>query len=1081
MPFRVPEPRELFDLSTYRRGLDYHRSGRVVEVHFSEDGDLVGRVRGSGRTPYSIHIVFDGNGDYRESHCTCPVGSGCKHVVASLLEAHERGLAPPTHEPEAPGLPKRHALWIDRIRRAAQGLGDDAYLLDERRRLYYVFSIERSAPRGLHLSLQTAHIKLDGEIGKTTEVWAEMWRFRSPPPHLKPIDLDIAHQVQHLGRPIRTKGVLLDGEAGRFLIGRILATGRARWGAVDGTPLRPGPTRPGRVTWHTDDDGAQSVRWDSDAGLVVPLMVPALYVDAVSGDLGPLEMPLEDSVLVELAGAPPVQPEESAAVREALARALGGPSQVLPKAFVPPLLETIDPQPTLTMKMMPKLGIKDAVVGQLAFRYGPHTTSWPSPEREFRRVEGDRPVVTVRHRDAEFQQLQTLLRGPWTQGFGLPQGEDRYLFGSAQRPSVGDDRNLLLMREVMRLEALGWTVHLPEEIELPARLEDQPLRLALQEDPRAQDWFSLSLGVAVEGHEIDLLPLILDVMRTYGKGGSLDHLPEGELLVATLAGRPLLIPAGRVKPIVRVLDELGIQTNDPIHATRAAELLEHNLRKDVAGVDLPARLRELGERMLEGERQVSVPDAFQGSLRPYQRKGLDRLQFWRRLEWGGILADDMGLGKTIQTIVHLLVEQSEGRLDRPCLIVAPTSLTTNWERELKRFAPDLRVLVLHGPGRASRFEEILDHDVVVTTYPLAARDRDTLARYTFHLLVLDEAHGIKNPRAATTLAIKSLQARHRLCLTGTPLQNNLEELFSLFDFLAPGLLGDGASFRKVFRTPIEKEGNDVKRVALARRIRPFLLRRTKDEVAKDLPPKTEMVEYLEIKGEQRDLYETIRLSMHERVREVLARQGLARSRIVVLDALLKLRQVCCDPRLVKIESAGRVQESAKLDRLMEMLPQMLSEGRRVLLFSQFTSMLALVEEQLERQGISYVKLTGQTEDRTSVVDSFQAEEVPLFLISLKAGGVGLNLTAADTVILYDPWWNPAVEDQAAGRAHRIGQSKPVFVHKLVVAGTVEEKILELQSRKAELARSLIDEEAGGSLELTEEDLEWLFAPPPSEP
>jgi SNF2 family DNA or RNA helicase len=308
------------------------------------------------------------------------------------------------------------------------------------------------------------------------------------------------------------------------------------------------------------------------------------------------------------------------------------------------------------------------------------------------------------------------------------------------------------------------------------------------------------------------------------------------------------------------------------------------------------------------------------------------------------------------------------------------------------------------------------------------------------------------------------------------MENNLEELWSLFHFLSPGLLGDQRQFKRVFRTPIEKQGDEDRRRLLARRVRPFLLRRTKAEVAAELPEKTEIVETVDLDDPQRDLYESIRVAMDAKVRAEIASKGLARSHIMILDALLKLRQACCDPRLLKVEGASKVKSSAKLERLMDMLPELVAEGRRVLLFSQFTSMLGLIEESLRRTGIDYVKLTGQTRDRKTPVDRFQSGEVPVFLISLKAGGTGLNLTAADTVILYDPWWNPAVERQAMDRAHRIGQDKAVFVFKLVTAGTVEEAILTLQARKQALADGLFDPEAETGAMLTSEDIDLLFQP-----
>jgi len=393
-----------------------------------------------------------------------------------------------------------------------------------------------------------------------------------------------------------------------------------------------------------------------------------------------------------------------------------------------------------------------------------------------------------------------------------------------------------------------------------------------------------------------------------------------------------------------------------------------------------------------------------------------------------------------------------------------------------RFAPGLKVLVLHGPDRQEHFGEIGAHDVVITTYPLLARDREALSAQEWHVVVLDEAQAIKNPDAIAARVARELKAQQRLCLTGTPVENHLGELWSLFSFLSPGFLGDRRRFTRDWRRPIEVEGNEQRQQQLARRVRPFLLRRTKADVAAELPPKTEIVERVEMEPSQRDVYESIRLTMHERVRQAIATQGLARSHIILLDALLKLRQACCDPRLLKLETAKAMRaRSAKFDRLLEMLPELLEDGRRILLFSQFTSMLALIAEALHEAGIPYVLLTGDTRDRETPVRSFQSGAVPLFLISLKAGGVGLNLTAADTVIHYDPWWNPAVEEQATDRAHRIGQEKPVFVYRLVALASIEEKMEELKARKRNLAAGIFDAEGGTALDLTEADIDELFA------
>jgi SNF2 family DNA or RNA helicase len=325
----------------------------------------------------------------------------------------------------------------------------------------------------------------------------------------------------------------------------------------------------------------------------------------------------------------------------------------------------------------------------------------------------------------------------------------------------------------------------------------------------------------------------------------------------------------------------------------------------------------------------------------------------------------------------------------------------------------------------------------------------------------------------TQMACK-LEGNQRLCLTGTPVENHLGEAWSLFTFLMPGLLGDHKKFTRLYRTPIEKQGDTDRKEALAKRLRPFVLRRLKENVAKELPPKTVIVRKVSLNDEQRDLYEVVRHVMNDRVREEIEAKGLARSQIVILDALLKMRQTCCDPRLVKLAAAKKVKNSAKLDELMDMLPTLIEEGRKILLFSQFTSMLDLIKPALRDVGIPFVELCGSTKDRKTPINQFQNGEVPLFLISLKAGGTGLNLTAADTVIHYDPWWNPSVENQATDRAHRIGQDKPVFVYKLIAEGTVEERILELQEKKAGLAEALFGDNPAAAAKLTQDDLQWLM-------
>lgn len=473
--------------------------------------------------------------------------------------------------------------------------------------------------------------------------------------------------------------------------------------------------------------------------------------------------------------------------------------------------------------------------------------------------------------------------------------------------------------------------------------------------------------------------------------------------------------------------------------------------------------------------KVEAPKGLSASLRPYQQEGLDWMQFLREYELAGILADDMGLGKTIQALAQLLVEKESGRMTKPSLIIAPTSLMYNWEQECHRFAPDLKVLILHGASRKANFKNLAEYDIILTTYPLILRDKSHLLEHTFHYLILDEAQYIKNSRSLSAQVLIQINATHRLCLTGTPIENHLGELWSLFHFLMPGLLGESKSFSRRYRTPIE-QGDNERKTILSRRIAPFILRRTKNEVIKELPPKIETISYVELAQDQRDLYETIRIAMAEKVRGEVAKLGLARSHIVILDALLKLRQVCCDPRLLNLPQKKKdTLSSAKMQYLCDILPEMVEEGRRILIFSSFTKMLDLIENVVSELQLGYVRLTGETKDRKTPIQRFQNLEVPIFLISLKAGGTGLNLTAADTVIHVDPWWNPAAENQATDRAYRIGQGKTVFVYKIVTKGTIEEKILEMQARKKALAESIFSEETTGKSKLTEDDLQSLFA------
>ena len=595
------------------------------------------------------------------------------------------------------------------------------------------------------------------------------------------------------------------------------------------------------------------------------------------------------------------------------------------------------------------------------------------------------------------------------------------------------------------------------------------------------DWFELALGIEIDGERRDLAPIVAALVAAPDFSPELiKRLAEegGHFYLPLADGRHLSLAANRFLPLVLALHSLRLSgasvDGQKIKLSRADVVPLLALESETFAFRCADNLRHLaGLLQTRGLAAPRLPESFCTELRPYQAQGVAWLDLLRESGLGGVLADDMGLGKTVQVLALLALEKARGNLAEPALIVGPTSLTTNWFNEAQRFAPDLKVLVLHGSDRKQKFATISEHDVVITTYPLIARDREVLLTRDWHMAVLDEAQTVKNPDAATTRWLREVKARHRFCLTGTPMENHLGELWSIMSFVNPGYLGDKAAFSRQWRIPIEKRADKGRAAVLAQRVKPFLLRRTKAEVAAELPAKSEIVEQIVLEGSQRDLYDSIRLSMSDKVRKAIQERGLARSHIIVLEALLRLRQVCCDPALLKLDD-GIERPSAKLDRLLEMVLELLSEGRKIIVFSQFTSMLDLVRRRFDAERVRYSILTGETRDRKSAVDGFQNGASDVFLVSLKAGGVGLNLTAADTVMIFDPWWNPAVEEQAIDRAHRIGQDKAVFVYRLVAAGTIEEKMDELKARKRALADSLFDREGRIASALTEEDVRSLF-------
>ncbi len=596
------------------------------------------------------------------------------------------------------------------------------------------------------------------------------------------------------------------------------------------------------------------------------------------------------------------------------------------------------------------------------------------------------------------------------------------------------------------------------------RLTQPVINTTLSSDEK-EKWFSLDITVQYDEQNIALE----EVWKAWVQGKRYVQLKDGSYTS---------LPQSWLEKVAHKLQALGLDPNKPPKdkfQQFEAPVLD-SLLDDMPNAVTDSFWNALREKIhdFKGIAAVSVPRGLTATLRPYQIQGLAYLNFLREYGFGGILADEMGLGKTIQTLsfIQMMVERGA---KGPNLIVVPTSVLPNWEREAQKFVPDLKRLVIYGTRRENMFKKINKSDLVITTYALLRRDLEELEKYEFNTIILDEAQNIKNPNTITARSVRNINASLRLCLSGTPIENNLFELWSLFEFLMPGFLGAQHAFQRGVVRPI-KDGDNETLSFLRARVKPFIVRRTKSEVAKDLPPKVENVYYCALADEQMELYSMLAKKLKEQIMTSVDEKGIAKSQISILDALLKLRQICCHPRLLKlnIPNLDTNLPSGKFDAFKDMVTDIVEEGHKVLVFSQFVQMLQIIRSWLQISNIPFCYLDGTSKDRLEQVDTFNnSPEIPIFLISLKAGGTGLNLTGADYVIHYDPWWNPAMENQATDRTHRIGQTRQVFSYKLICQNTVEEKILQLQDRKRGLAESIVPGQDSWK-SLSRDDLEMLF-------
>ncbi|MCX6876186.1 MAG: DEAD/DEAH box helicase [Verrucomicrobia bacterium] len=1094
----------------------------VASIKLKEDLDEVGnsdailldaRVIGSRPKPYrtQLCLYFDDTFDEESgvpdfdliAECTCHVGYDCKHAVAVLEKLHTIATAPTS--PHQPHLNAELAAWL----RKMKDVGTAAAVPPTPATPYNKFlayCIEQATAHHPPTSAKlrfALHVGNRHKTGVSIEPGTATADPSRPTRYMVPEDLPICALYHQKTRKNHHWGgaILLEGDEWEDILMPALATGRLFFGQETGhyrssyqyRPLTDGPSLPVEASWKLLPDGSACpiLKLPSPTLLVVPT-TPLRYLDPETHTLGHLHSHLPAAILQTWAAGPAVPPASITTLGRELAAIFPENPLPLPVEQASETLTGLTPVPCLRItEILVGIFLKRHIGGVLTFRYpdcppllplAPHAaprSSW---------FDGDKRMILEREPHAENAFAKVLTchgLSPLHEHFPdceLTAKNRHALILGTPNARAADWLEFMATPEFRTLEAQGWIIETDPKLGLTIH-DIQDFFPAIESDPdHGIDWFRFDVTGEFNGKRVSLIPQIAQAIAQdwHARYPDPAQIPATILLPCDkLADGHVRFPARRFLDLVEQVRHLfhGIpHGGGPLRLDRlGAAGLADSLAID--GSETARSLAALGRNLrdIQGLPPAAVPATIRAELRPYQHEGFRWLQFLAHHGLHGILADDMGLGKTLQTLTHLAAEHAKAP-GQPSLVIAPTSVVPNWADEVEKFAPHLKILTLHGINRFDNFAQIPAADLVITSYPLLVRDFKELSQHHWHVLVLDEAQYIKNPKAQAAHSACKLKAAHRLCLSGTPMQNHLGELWSLMRFLMPGFLSDEKSFNTHIRKPIERDRSSAAQAALNRRVSPLLLRRTKDQVATELPAKTTLIHGIDLTPKQTDLYESVRAAMDQRVQDAIAAKGLAKSHIIVLDALLKLRQICCHPQLLKSAAAQKVTESAKLHYLTsELLPTLLEEGRRILLFSQFTSMLALIEEHLTAENISFLKLTGQTTERASLVKKFQSGEVPIFLISLKAGGTGLNLTAADTVIHYDPWWNPAAENQATDRAHRIGQTKPVFVHKLVCRGTIEDRILDLQKHKSALVEALLSEDTA-KLSIDPETLSHLLAP-----
>lgn len=1105
-----------FDRTAVERAYDYVAKGYVLSVEAAGDGLLQAVVRNASGARYTQTIKV--NGTFARGGCTCPVGANCKHVAAALIEWERRG---------RPGDKVRTEVtrWLSqidtfRLDTPSPDARPEDYPPSVKDRLLYVLS---HYPPELSITPYKGHINSAGTaFNKSIRRYDVLQALRSTAPaqFLRPVDLDILSELSRaqiwetpgnylLPAVIRNRHVDIAS-----ILRRLAATGRFLLEDDAEAVLTWSETRvEARLNWVMTPDGKQVLKFTDEMSSPIDLRSRggvAFWFNRKTKELGEVMQPLGEEILRLVNAAPALSAADIKPVVTSMPERLAGLPIPRPHLSKNIRRDAERKVPKLTLsaasaKDGPTYWASSVKLPALKLEFVYDGVAVSPFDRKLPHILENEDVITL-SRDEAWEQscmkrlmeadaipvedLQNVFPSEklLQSDYVFSDGEDNIFTQRLSREKSALDFTFTV---IPQLREEGWDIH--EDLSWPYHVSHQEAQFVVQtqhekgQEFLSNDWFSFGFEVHIGNKKIDAAQVIAEALKQIRQ--DFEEIPPLDDLRFILQRSPIYTKQGRsdyirldLAPIADLLHmflrhqvELGVMhPSEALTAWTAERALEgSNVRfEDSAGIlPLAQKLQSLSDVATNLDIQ-----GFSGRLRDYQAVGTNWMARILGAGFGGILADDMGLGKTIQTLA-LLQARKESGISGPTLLIVPTSLLHSWETQAAQFTPSLRVVTLHGKERSQLRDQALASDVVLTTYPLLARDAEWLAASQWPLVIIDEAQTLKNPASQMAKTLRDIPAKGRLALTGTPLENSLQDLWTLVDWVNPGLLGNRKRFQEVFQTPIERHGDQLAQARLNRRLKPFMLRRTKESVATELPPKTEIIDRVDLPKAQQALYESVRSAMDERVREAVRLRGLSGAHITVLDALLKLRQVCCDPQLVKTEVARSVTESAKRSRLRDLLTELVAEGRRVLVFSQFVEMLRLIEGDLEKAAIPYLTLTGETKDRAAVLDAFSRGEASVFLLSLKAGGVGLTLTEADSIILYDPWWNPAVERQAMDRAHRIGQDKPVFVYRLVAAGTVEEKIINMQSRKQALADALFSENGNAASGLLDDaTLTELFSP-----